>query len=135
MTGPLATLKNRLLSALPPEDRALLSPHLFTTDLEKGRLLCDPGDPIEQVYFPNDCVISLMTLMENGAAIDASPSLTIGGAIPSASVRPAPDPANPPPANPAPATSYSEPGPTADGSRCVPRTTLLQPWSSATSLT
>lgn len=75
MTGPLATLKNRLLFALPPEDRALLSPHLFTTDLEKGRLLCDPGDPIEQVYFPNDCVISLMTLMENGAAIE---SATIG---------------------------------------------------------
>lgn len=75
MTGPLATLKNRLLSALPSEDRALLTPHLTTVDLEKGRLLYDPGDLIEQVYFPNDCVISLMTLMENGAAIE---SATIG---------------------------------------------------------
>jgi CRP-like cAMP-binding protein len=75
MTGPLATLKNRLLSALPSEDRALLAPHLSTVDLEKGRLLYDPGDLIDQVYFPTDCIISLMTLMENGAAIE---SATIG---------------------------------------------------------
>ncbi|WP_291870329.1 Crp/Fnr family transcriptional regulator [Caulobacter sp.] len=44
-------------------------------DLEKGRLLYDPGDLIDQVYFPTDCIISLMTLMENGAAIE---SATIG---------------------------------------------------------
>jgi CRP-like cAMP-binding protein len=75
MTGPLATLKNRLLSAMPSEDRALLTPHLSTVDLEKGRLLYDPGDLVEQVYFPNDCLISLLTLMENGAAIE---SATIG---------------------------------------------------------
>jgi len=75
MTGPLATLKNRLLSALPTEDRALLTPHLSTVDLEKGRLLYDPGDLIDHVYFPNDCLISLLTLMENGAAIE---SATIG---------------------------------------------------------
>ncbi|WP_395443086.1 Crp/Fnr family transcriptional regulator [Caulobacter sp. UC70_42] len=64
-----------MLSALPSEDRALLAPHLSAIDLEKGRLLHDPGDQIDQVYFPNDCVISLMTLMENGAAIE---SATIG---------------------------------------------------------
>lgn len=75
MTGPLATLKNRLLSALPSEDRGWLAPHLSTVDLEKGRLLYDPGDPIDQVYFPEDCLISLLTLMENGAAIE---SATIG---------------------------------------------------------
>jgi CRP-like cAMP-binding protein len=68
-------LKNRLLSALPSEDRGLLTPHLSTVDLEKGRLLYDPGDLLDQVYFPIDCVISLMTLMENGAAIE---SATIG---------------------------------------------------------
>jgi CRP-like cAMP-binding protein len=72
MTGPLATLKNRLLSALPSEDRALLTAHLAPVDLDKGRLLYDPGDPIDQIYFPNDCVISLMTLMESGAAIESA---------------------------------------------------------------
>lgn len=72
MTGPLATLKNRLLSALPSEDRALLTPHLSTVELEKGRLLYDPGDLIDHVYFPNNCLISLLTLMENGAAIESA---------------------------------------------------------------
>lgn len=72
MTGPLATLKNRLLSALPSEDRGLLAPHLAPVDLEKGRQLYDPGDLVDQIYFPNDGVISLMTLMENGAAIESA---------------------------------------------------------------
>jgi CRP-like cAMP-binding protein len=72
MTGPLATLKNRLLSALPTEDRGLLAPHFVPVDLEKGRLLYDPGDLVDQIYFPNEGVISLMTLMENGAAIEAA---------------------------------------------------------------
>lgn len=73
LDGAAAPLKNRLLAALPPEDFALLSSHLTPLELERGRHLCDPGDPIEAVYFPHDCVISLMTLMENGAAIESAP--------------------------------------------------------------
>ncbi len=68
-------LKNRLLASLPPEDFALLSAQLSPVDMEKGRLLYEPGDPVETVYFPHDCVISLMTLMNSGAAIE---SVTIG---------------------------------------------------------
>ncbi|MET0273447.1 MAG: Crp/Fnr family transcriptional regulator [Phenylobacterium sp.] len=64
-----------MLAALPPEDYGLIAPYLAQADLERGRLLYDPGDPIETVYFPSDGVISLMTLMENGAAIE---SATIG---------------------------------------------------------
>lgn len=72
MLGLLHPLKNRLLSALPSEDKALLVPYLTPMDLDKGRLLYDPGDAIDQVYFPNDGVISLMTLMESGAAIESA---------------------------------------------------------------
>ncbi len=68
-------LKNRLLASLPPEDFVLLSAQLSPVDMEKGRLLYEPSDPIETVYFPHDCVISLLTLMRNGAAIE---SVTIG---------------------------------------------------------
>jgi CRP-like cAMP-binding protein len=68
-------LQNRLLASLPPEDYALVAPHLVTVEIERGRLLYDPGDRIETVYFPQDGVISLMTLMESGAAIE---SATIG---------------------------------------------------------
>jgi CRP-like cAMP-binding protein len=68
-------LENRLLASLPADDFALLAPHLVTVELERGRLLYDPGDRIDTVYFPQDGVISLMTLMENGTAIE---SATIG---------------------------------------------------------
>src|SRR3982074_3418577 len=68
-------LQNRLLVSLPPEDFGLVAPNLAQVDLERGRLLYDPGDRIDTIYFPLDGVISLMTLMENGAAIE---SATIG---------------------------------------------------------
>ena len=67
--------KNRLLSALEAEDFQLLEGRLAPITLEKGALLYDPGDLMDSVYFPDDCVISLMTLMESGAAIE---SATIG---------------------------------------------------------
>jgi CRP-like cAMP-binding protein len=75
MQRPLPPVQNSLLEALPAPDLALIVPHMTQIDLERGRLLYDPGDPVELVYFPYDGVISLMTLMENGAAIE---STTIG---------------------------------------------------------
>lgn len=75
MQRPVHPLQNRLLATLPADDYALVSPYLTPIDLERGRLLYDPGDRIDTVYFPLDGVISLMTLMENGAAIE---SATIG---------------------------------------------------------
>jgi CRP-like cAMP-binding protein len=75
MQRPIPALQNNLLQALPPEDHALLAPHLINVECERGRLLYDPGDPIDHIYFPHDGVISLMTLMDSGAAIE---STTIG---------------------------------------------------------
>ncbi len=66
---------NRMLAALDSEDFQLLASRLTPVTLEKGALLYDPGDLIDTIYFPDDCVISLMTLMESGAAIE---SATIG---------------------------------------------------------
>jgi CRP-like cAMP-binding protein len=75
MQRPLIALQNRLLVSLPADEYALLAPQLSAVELERGRVLYDPGDRIDTVYFPHDGVISLMTLMENGAAIE---SATIG---------------------------------------------------------
>lgn len=68
-------MHNNLLEALPPGERGRFAHHLVQVELERGRLLYDPGDPIDHIYFPHDGVISLMTLMENGQAIE---SATIG---------------------------------------------------------
>jgi CRP-like cAMP-binding protein len=68
-------VQNRLIDSLPVEDMGLIGAQLTLIDLERGRLLYDPGDRIDTIYFPHDGVISLMTLMEDGAAIE---SATIG---------------------------------------------------------
>jgi CRP-like cAMP-binding protein len=65
-------LQNRLLAVLDAEDLQHLSSKLVPVVLEKGALLYDPGDLIDTIYFPDDCVISLMTLMESGAAIESA---------------------------------------------------------------
>ena len=88
MQRHLFALENRLLASLPAEDFAFVAPHLVTVELERGRLLYDPGDRIDTAYFPQDGVISLMVLMENGTAIEGA---TIGreGALGlSAAIRP-----------------------------------------------
>jgi CRP-like cAMP-binding protein len=71
----LLALQNRLLASLSADDYGLVAPYVSTVEIERGRLLYDPGDRIDTVYFPHEGVISLMTLMENGAAIE---SATIG---------------------------------------------------------
>jgi CRP-like cAMP-binding protein len=75
MQRPSFALQNLLLAALPADDLELLAPYFAQVELERGKLLYDPGDRIDAIYFPHDGVISLMTLMENGAAIE---SATIG---------------------------------------------------------
>ena len=64
--------QNRLLAVLDAEDFQLMASKLVPVTLEKGALLYDPGDLIDAIYFPDDCVISLMTLMESGAAIESA---------------------------------------------------------------
>jgi CRP-like cAMP-binding protein len=75
MTDTVPDIKNRLLLALDAKELEILSRHLSLIALEKGALLYDPGDQLDTVYFPHDTVISLMTLMEGGEAIE---SATIG---------------------------------------------------------
>jgi CRP-like cAMP-binding protein len=64
--------QNRLLAALDARDLELVSSKLVPVILEKGALLYEPGDMVDTIYFPDDCVISLMTLMESGAAIESA---------------------------------------------------------------
>ena len=75
MTQPTQHSANRLLASLPVEDLEPLSRNLTAVALEKGALLYDPGDEIDLVYFPHNAVVSLMTLMQSGEAIE---SATIG---------------------------------------------------------
>jgi CRP-like cAMP-binding protein len=61
-----------LLAALQPPDFALLSPHLKDLHLKQGILLQESGDPIEQVYFPQSGMISVLATMQEGKAVETA---------------------------------------------------------------
>lgn len=65
-------LQNHILEALPQEERERLFPHLKLVALPLGEVLYESGAPLEQVYFPIDCVISLLYVMANGASAEIS---------------------------------------------------------------
>src|SRR4051812_11206351 len=67
--------RNLLLAGLPAGDFALLAPYLKEVVLEQGAVLQEQGDPVDQVYFPHDGIISLLAVMRQGDAIETA---TIG---------------------------------------------------------
>lgn len=62
--------KNHLLAVLPPEDAARLRPHLERVALPQGRVLFDAGEPYTRVYFPEEGVVSIVCLFEDGATAE-----------------------------------------------------------------
>jgi CRP-like cAMP-binding protein len=63
-------IPNRILAALPETEYQQLLPHLKKIDLPQGEILYNPGDRIEYVYFPHAGVISLVTLLKDGASVE-----------------------------------------------------------------
>ena len=64
--------KNRLLSALPDEDFARISPHLTTVPMSVKAVLLKRGAPIRHVYFPNGGVCSVTAMMSDGLAVEVA---------------------------------------------------------------
>lgn len=64
--------KNRILAALPREEYERLLPNLETVSLPLKYVLYEPNEPIEHVYFPVHGVVSLVTIMEDGAAVETA---------------------------------------------------------------
>jgi len=64
--------RNRLLASLTASDYALLHPHLKEVILEQGAVLQDQGERIQYVYFPLSGMISLLSVMRDGKAVQTS---------------------------------------------------------------
>jgi CRP-like cAMP-binding protein len=62
--------RNRLLAALPSADLALLAPDLKQVPLARGAVLQEQGERIDHVYFPEEGILSLLTVMQQGDAIE-----------------------------------------------------------------
>lgn len=63
---------NWLLAALPPEDLDRLRAYLTPVSLTAGALLHEPGAPLTHAYFPAAGIISLLTILGDGTAIEAA---------------------------------------------------------------
>ncbi len=65
-------LQNRLLAALPTEVYERLMPHLVSMHMPVGKVLYEAGNPEDYVYFPTDCIISLLYVVEDDASTEIS---------------------------------------------------------------
>jgi CRP-like cAMP-binding protein len=68
-------MENRLLDCLPEEELSCLSPHLERVSLSHGQHIIVPEEPIRDFYFPLNCLLSLVTILEDGATVESG---TIG---------------------------------------------------------
>ncbi|MEB3175621.1 MAG: Crp/Fnr family transcriptional regulator [Cyanobacteriota bacterium] len=61
---------NQLLTALPASAYSRLAPHLQTCTLDSGQIIYEANETIEFAYFPNRAMISLVSIMEDGATTE-----------------------------------------------------------------
>jgi len=66
----LSTVSNRLLSALPKEEFVLIQPHLKICSFRLGQIIYNEGDAINNIYFPKYGMISLLSVTQNGHAVE-----------------------------------------------------------------
>jgi len=63
---------NRLLAAIGRQTFQLMQPHLRSISMIQGHELYEPGDDIDQIYFPQSGLISLLVLGKNGSSVETS---------------------------------------------------------------
>jgi CRP-like cAMP-binding protein len=63
---------NRLLGALELSSRERIDAHLEPVRLKLGAVVCEAGGLLKHAYFPEGSVLSLLTVLENGSAIETA---------------------------------------------------------------
>ena len=67
-----APQNNQLLAALEAAARERLYPQLELVQMPLGKVLYEPGDILRHVYFPTNCIVSLLYVMEDGDSAEIS---------------------------------------------------------------
>jgi CRP-like cAMP-binding protein len=65
-------LDNKLLASLPRDHFDRLLPHLSTVSFPQGVVLYESGDEVDQVYFPQYGMLSLLAVLRDGKAIETA---------------------------------------------------------------
>jgi CRP-like cAMP-binding protein len=63
---------NRVLDALPRAEREAVLSQVHTRPIAPREMLVGPGQPMREVYFPTSGVISLMTALADGSAVEVA---------------------------------------------------------------
>jgi CRP-like cAMP-binding protein len=61
---------NRLLIALPSRSLKQIMPELEHIRCQHGDCLIDVDDPVDHIYFPDSCVISMLAVYADGTTIE-----------------------------------------------------------------
>ncbi|ALS99723.1 Crp/Fnr family transcriptional regulator [Lacimicrobium alkaliphilum] len=64
--------ENQLLKTLSSEVKERLFPYLELVEMPLGKVLHESGEVLRYVYYPTDCIVSLLYVMENGASAEIS---------------------------------------------------------------
>src|SRR5260370_36256996 len=65
-------LDNKLLGSLPRDHFDRLLPNLVSVNLPQGLVLNEAGDEVDQVYFPQNGMLSLLAVLRDGKAIETA---------------------------------------------------------------
>ena len=65
-------VRNRILAALPEDQRERMLARMTPVDLELRHVVVEHNQPIQDVYFLEHGIISLITLMEGDAAVETA---------------------------------------------------------------
>ena len=70
MSEPGSPTQNHLLASLPLPEQERLFPQLQLIPMPLGHVLYESGSELSHVYFPTDCIVSLLYVMEDGASAE-----------------------------------------------------------------
>src|SRR6478752_5998824 len=65
-----SALSNKILASIPDGDRQRLSRRLEPVSLRFGQVLYEPGRAIRYVYFPVNCLVSLLTSVDRRRTLE-----------------------------------------------------------------
>jgi len=61
-----------LLAAFESESRGRVDPHLERVEVKLGDVICEAGGVLNHAYFPDGAVLSLLTVLKNGTAMETA---------------------------------------------------------------
>ncbi len=65
--------ENKILAALGGSGTPQLCSGLARVELAQGEVVCEPGTPVEYIYFPETAVFSMLATMEDGSTVEVGP--------------------------------------------------------------